>query len=448
MSSDVPDQILDHLLNIYATSYDTEITELADNDTDEQQALYIDLSYLDEKLATDFRNEPETLTKFATNALHQYAAKQDIDLGDVNIRLIDTDNTTRIGELRAKHNDSLVTIPGTIRSTSSVTSYPTEAAFQCQRCGTITAIPQPDSIDYENLDEPQECLGCERQGPFKLDKSNSEYIDVQQFRIESTLSDPEIENPESIIAIAKNDIVGTAKPGDSVSITGTVKLLGYGKNRPNLDATVNDKYIDISSINALATGSLSSISQSDVEKFVEESNRSDIYQRIVDSIAPHVPGCEDVKLAVALQLFGGIKKELDDGTTIPGNIHIGIAADPGKFAAEIVDYAAHIAPKSTRVDGTDTSQVGLTTAAYKSKSGTKSWELDAGALVLADNGIACLTQIDQLNDKSQAALFSVMRDQEVKASKGTATQTLPAETSILASMSPKYGRFDQYELLC
>ena len=41
----------------------------------------------------------------------------------------------------------------------------------------------------------------------------------------------------------------------------------------------------------------------------------------------------------------------------------------------------------------------------------------------ADDGIACLSRIDQLGQDAQAALESVMRDQEVNESKGTATQT-------------------------
>lgn len=440
------DQLITLFNNLYSTHYDTEINELAENKADTLQSLTLALDTIAEfnaDLADDARTKPQAVIEYAEEALRKY----DTALGNVNVRLADPRNITRISELRADHNNTLVTIPGTVRSTSTVTSYPTEAAFQCQRCGTVTYIPQSDSVSTSSLDEPHECQGCERKGPFKLNTNCSEYTDIQQLRIESTLSDPEIENPESIIAITKDDLVNTVKPGDTVTITGIVKLLEYGNDRPTLDATVHDKYLTISSITDLEYGSLTTISDEDKHKIIDNAEHPDVTQRIIDSIAPHVPGQDTIKLAVALQLFGGVKKNLDDGTTIPGNIHIGLVTDPGLFTEQIIEYAAQIAPKSIEVDGTDTTQVGLTTAAYKSSSGRKSWELDAGALVLADNGVAGITQTNQLTTDAQAALQSVMRNQEVNASKGTATQTLPAETSVLASIRPKYGRFDQYEAL-
>ncbi|WP_193308723.1 minichromosome maintenance protein MCM [Halorubrum halophilum] len=436
--------------NLYKTHYSTEIERLADTHSDTPKSLTLDLNTLtefNEDLANDARTKPQAILEHAQEALITYDTDHDTTLNNIYVRLTDPNTFTRISELRAEHNEKLVTIPGTVRSTSAVASYPTEAAFTCQRCGTVTYIVQPESLTNDSLDTPHECQGCERRGPFKLDKNNSEYTDIQRLRIESTLSDPEIENPESIIAVAKHDLVNTVKPGDTVSVTGIVSLLGYGNDRPTLDATINDKHIIISEITDLEHGSLTTITDDDKQEIVEHSEQPDIVQRIIDSIAPHVPGQETVKLAVALQLFGGITKTLDDDTTITGNIHIGLLTDPGIFTDEIIEYATQIAPKSTEVDGTDTTQVGLTTAAYKSSSGRKNWELDAGALVLADNGLAGITQTNQLLSDAQAALYSVMRNQEVKASKGTATQTLPAETSVLASIRPKYGQFDLYEPL-
>jgi len=187
------------------------------------------------------------------------------------------------------------------------------------------------------------------------------------------------------------------------------------------------------------------ISDDDVEEFKTLSQTSDFFEQLVDSIVPHILGYETEKLAVGLQLFGGVRKVLPDETVIPGTIHLALISDPGTFVDEISEYATRLAPKSVQVNGTDTTQVGLTSAAYVSSSGAKNWELDAGALALANNGLAAITQADQLDNDALAALKSVMRQQEIKASKGTATQTIPAQTSVLVSARPKYGRFDQYE---
>jgi len=432
----------------YHDYYRTETQELAKEYPDGQKSLYVDWSELyrfDPDLADDFRAHPREFQEYAEEALRLSDLSGDVRLGQANVRITNLPETTNIGAIRADHRGQLVTIPGTVRSASSVVSHPTQAAFECQRCGTLTRIPQQVFPNDSSLQEPPECQGCERKGPFRLNNDQSEFVDVQRFRIESHLANRATKTPESIVLVAKDDIVDTVQPGDTVRVTGVITLVDPTDGRPQLDATISDKYIAVSSFTELKSNDIIDIKEKDKRTIIQLSDDTAIYKHFTDSIAPHVPGHEQLKLAVALQLFGGVKKQLPGDTVVPGTIHLGIAADPGTFTTEILEYASRLAPKSVSVNGTDTTQAGLTTAAYKSSAGTKNWELDAGALVLADDGVAALTRIDQLSPEAQAALHTVMRDQEVNASKGTATQTLPAETAVLASMNPKYGRFDQYE---
>jgi replicative DNA helicase Mcm len=441
-------ELIERFKEFYRNYYRNEIGELAKHYPDDQKSLYIDwddLYRFDPDLADDFRTKPDHLQEFAEEALRLYELPVDTMLGQAHVRMRNIPEITRISDVRAEHHGQLVSIPGTVRSSSPVISYPVEAAFECQRCGTLSRTQQEAPSLDSSPSEPHECQGCERSGPFELNHEQSQYVDIRQLRIESNLIDESTETPESIIARVEDDIVEAAQPGDSVRVNGVVNLGGFGNDSPTLEATVNDKYVDAISIESFEAGDLLDISTSEKQAIRDIAGSSDPYQQLVDSIAPHVPDNEQLKLAVVLQLFGGVEKQLPDGTTIPGTIHLGIASDPGMFAAEIVDYAARVAPKSVRVNGNDTTQVGLTTAAYKSTSGQKNWELDAGALVLADDGIACLSGTDQFGQDAQAALESVMRDQEVKASKGTATQILSANTAVLASLQPKYGRFDEYE---
>ncbi|EMA10238.1 minichromosome maintenance protein MCM [Haloarcula marismortui] len=441
-------EIIERFQEFYQNYYRNEIGELAQNYPDDQRSLYLDwqdLYRFDPDLADDFRTKPEHLREYAEEALRLYDLPVDISLGQAHVRVTNLPDITRIGEVRVEHHGNLVSIPGTVRSSSPIISYPIETAFECQRCGTLNRIPQPTITLDRSLTEPTDCQGCERTGPFRLNHEQSQYIDIRQFRIESNLIDDTTETPESIVARVEDDIVEATQPGDTVRVTGVVTLAGFGDDSPELDATVDDKYIEVSSIEDFEAGDLLDISSSEKQEIRDIANSADPYQQLIDSIAPHVPYNDQIKLAIVLQLFGGVKKQLPDGSIIPGIIHLGIASDPGTFTSEVIDYAARVAPKSVRVNGNDTTQVGLTTAAYKSTGGAKNWELDAGALVLADDGIACLSRVDQLGQDAQAALESVMRDQEVKASKGTATQTLPAETAVLAALQPKYGRFDMYE---
>ncbi|WP_424005657.1 minichromosome maintenance protein MCM (plasmid) [Haloarcula salina] len=448
MASAENTELIDRFEEFYRNYYRNEIGELAQHYPEDKRSLYInwdDLYRFDPDLADDYRTKPETLREYAEEALRLYDLPVDISLGQAHVRLTNLPDITRISEVRVEHHGNLISVPGTVRSSSPIISYPIEAAFECQRCGTLNRIPQSTTTLDRALNTPHECPGCERTGPFQLNHEQSRYIDIRQFRIESNLIDETTDTPESIVARVEDDIVEAAQPGDTVRVNGVLKLAGFGDDSPDLDATVNDKYIIVSSIEDFDAEDLLEISSSEKQAIRDIANSADPYQQLIDSVAPHVPYNEQIKLAIVLQLFGGVKKQLPDGSVIPDTIHLGIASDPGTFTPEIIDYAARVAPKSVRLNGNDTTQVGLTTAAYKSTGGAKNWELDAGALVLADDGIACLSRTDQLGQDARAALESVMRDQEVKASKGTATQTLPAETAVLAALQPKYGRFDQYE---
>ncbi|WP_342027711.1 minichromosome maintenance protein MCM [Halorientalis persicus] len=122
-----------------------------------------------------------------------------------------------------------------------------------------------------------------------------------------------------------------------------------------------------------------------------------------------------------------------------------LAWDPGTRMEEIAEYAKRVAPHSVSANGAETTAVGLTSSAYKSKSNRKNWEADAGTLVLGDGGLTCITQTEQLSEDAQTALQQVMHEQIVETSKATVNQTLPARTAILGISKAKYGRFDQYE---
>lgn len=447
--SDRPDpasEIGDRFIEFFDGYYQDEIDDLAENYPDER-SLYIDwhdLYRFDPDLADDFLTKPTYLRDFAEEGLRLYDEEVRLGQAHVRVRNLPDTGTVPIRDIRSSHLGGLIQIPGVVRSVSSVDSYPMEAAFECQRCGTLTRLPQSPT-GGGTLSEPEECQGCERQGPFKLNRDQTQYVDFRQFRIESPLTDQSGESPESIIVNALDDLAEQVEAGTTVEICGVVNTVDRSETQPTLDATIHDKYIKAVSITPMESRATLSITEADKKQMVELSNEADLHDQLVGSIAPHVHGFEKEKLALALQLFGGVKKELPDGTTIPGSIHIGLISDPGMFTDELVEYAARLAPKSVSVSGTDTTQVGLTTAAYKSSSAAKNWELDAGALVLADQGLACITHLSQLDSNALVALQSVMRDREVAAHKGTAAQTLSAETTILASMKPRYGRFDQYE---
>jgi len=84
-----------------------------------------------------------------------------------------------------------------------------------------------------------------------------------------------------------------------------------------------------------------------------------------------------------------------------------------------------------------------TAAAVKDEFGEGRWSLEAGTLVLADLGIACIDELDKINAEDRSALHQAMEQQEISIAKAGINTTLKSRCSLLGAANPKYGRFDE-----
>ena len=206
------------------------------------------------------------------------------------------------------------------------------------------------------------------------------------------------------------------------------------KNKGTLD-TILDIW-HIKPVNT--TDSEIEISNDDLEEIIDYSLRPDILQLFADSIAPDVVGYENIKKGLALQLFSG-NPYADKPRE---NLHCLIIGDPGMGKSLMLNSIYDITPKSIKANGAGTSQAGLTASAVRNEL-TGSFELEAGAIVLADNGQLVLDEFDKLSHNVMLALNEPMEDLSVTISKANIQQTLSANTTILAGANPKNSRFDK-----
>lgn len=448
MSPPNTQELVDRFTEFYQEYYRDEITDLAQAYPDDRRSLYIDWADLfefDPDIAEDYRSQPHQLQDYAAEAL-RLTDITDTSLGRARVRVHNLPEQTRISDLRSKHINTVVGIYGTVTRVSEVVSRPEEIAWECQRCGALTRLPQPAQVQTLNdAKEPPMCQGCEREGPYRAHKAQSVFRDAQSIVIREPLERSGTDDTRASIVVDLNDdLTGEVTVGDHLLVTGALKLSDGDRD---LAGSVPDKYLDGQALTRSRPNEHITLTDDDKREIIEQSSRSDIYDALTASIAPTIEGYDTEKLTLLLQLFSGVRKELPDGRETRGDIHVLLVGDPGTAKTVIAKQAARLAPRAALVDGSDTSAAGLTSAAAVSSrsAGGDPWTIEGGIIAMANEGLACIDNFDQLNTDAQTALHGVLEHQEINASKATEKRSIPAQTSVLATANPKYGRFDEYE---
>ncbi|MFW5973959.1 MAG: minichromosome maintenance protein MCM, partial [Natrialbaceae archaeon] len=243
----------------------------------------------------------------------------------------------------------------------------------------------------------------------------------------------------------EDDITGEVTPGDHVSAAGVLRLEQQGNQQepsPIFDFYMEGMSVEIDEEQFEDMD----ITEEDKQEIVRLSSSESIYEKMVGSIAPAIFGYEDEKLAMILQLFSGVTKQLPDGSRIRGDLHMLLIGDPGTGKSQMLGYIQNIAPRSVYTSGKGSSSAGLTAAAVRDDFGDgQQWTLEAGALVLADQGIAAVDELDKMRSEDRSAMHEALEQQKISVSKAGINATLKSRCSLLGAANPKYGRFDQYE---
>ena len=185
------------------------------------------------------------------------------------------------------------------------------------------------------------------------------------------------------------------------------------------------------------------ISPEEEKMILALSKNPDIYNRLVDSYAPHITGHEVIKESILLLMAGSTQRQLNDGTKIRGDINIFLVGDPGTAKSEMLKFCARIAPRGLYTSGRGSTAAGLTAAVVRDKTGIMM--LEAGAVVLGDQGLVSIDEFDKMKPEDRSALHEVMEQQSASIAKGGIVATLNARTSILAAANPMYGKYDPFK---
>jgi replicative DNA helicase Mcm len=433
--------------NFFEDNFKSEIETIA-LEYPEKKSLFIDywdIDSINPSLAEGVVNQPYKYIFNAEESLKNInvASKEKLNL-HFRVKNLPEINRLIIRNIRANHLGKFKAVEGLVKKRTEVRPKLKTASFMCQKCGAIIKVDQDEDI----LKEPTECYadqgGCERISSFKLITSLSHFIDSQKIEIQES---PEGlrggAQPERLSIYLEDDLAGEIAPGDRVIVNGI--LHSQQRRRGTFKLTSFDKTMDAISIESeeLAFEEVE-VTEEDEKEILKISKNPEIYQLMRQSMAPTIYGMDIEKDALVLQLFGGLSKKMPDGTYIRGDIHALFVGDPGTAKSQMLNYLSKLAPRSIYASGKASSAAGLTAAAVRDEFGEGQWTLEAGALVLADMGIACIDEIDKMSDQDRSSLHQAMEQQEISVAKAGISATLKSRCAILAAANPKLGRFDEF----
>ncbi|MEM4660273.1 MAG: minichromosome maintenance protein MCM, partial [Thermosphaera sp.] len=353
----------------------------------------------------------------------------------------------RIRELNSDYIGKLVALEGIVTRVSKVEARIVKAFYRHveNETGELHQFVYPEQGEMgERLERPLSCPICGRVARFELVPEKSKFVDWQKIVVQEKPEEiPPGQMPRSVEVILTGDLIDVARPGDRVIITGVLRVAPFTSvTKPSGLKPLFSFYIEANHVDVQQKILEEiEITREDEEKIKELARDPWIREKIIASIAPGIYGHWDVKEAIALLLFGGVPKILQDGTRIRGDVHVLLVGDPGTAKSQLLQYTSRIAPRGLYTSGKGSTAAGLTATVLRDKT-TGEYYLEAGALVIADGGVACIDEIDKMREEDRSAIHEALEQQSVSIAKAGIVARLNARASVLAAGNPKFGRYD------
>jgi replicative DNA helicase Mcm len=409
-----------------------------------------ELQTFDPDFAEDVLQYPKQVLSAGSKTLMEICRERGEEI-DALLRVGELPGDTRVPlrDIGSSDIDKLRSVDVIVTKISQIKPRIHRAVFRCESCGVEIEVDQENERE---LKEPLKCPdgdGCglpKAQTRFDLILISSRMVNNQWIEIqEQPEYVPSGAQPMRGMVLIEGDQVNKHLPGERITANVIPVVRSEVRNRkktPMFDVI----YHLISSEHESTPFTEIAIDEEDSARIQEVSKRDDLMALIQRSIAPSIFATGilgHVKRSLALQLFGGVSRRLNDKTRSRGDIHILLMGDPGVAKSQLLSFISELSPRGRFATGGGTTGAGLTAAAVRDAFGDGRFALEAGVLPLSDRGLAAIDEFDKISTDDRRMMHPAMEQQKVHVAKGGITATLHSRCAILAAANPEDGRFSK-----